>query len=128
MSDEEKKQKGNASMPTSRKLALGFMIAIPFFVFQLSPSAATDQSGPNEGQRFSMLPFGDSIVLLDSLTGKTWLLSAEDGSALAWKPIPFSPVDADEDSLFGDVHIPYIEEIGGPPSENARPSMRRRND
>lgn len=109
-------------MPTSRQLALGFIIAGTSFVFQLSPSAATDQAGPKEVQRFSMLPFGDSIVLLDSLTGKTWLLSSENRSAPAWKPIPFSTADGetDEDVLFGDVHIPYIEEIGGPPSEKAR--------
>lgn len=68
--------------------------------------------------RYTMAPFQDTLVLLDSRTGRTWLLRKQDGQPAVWAPIagpgPGKAELATESSTFGEVEIRSIPEKNGP--------------
>lgn len=45
------------------------------------------QREPSDGGRFSLLPFGDTIVMLDAISGDTWILEKNDNKTPIWLPI-----------------------------------------
>lgn len=103
-------------MASYKQLLFGSLISGLICALLIRPSSAIDEDAPTFNERFSMLPFGESIVLLDAVTGKTWLLSTEDLPHPTWKQIPIasSTVNTTDKDLFPDVNIPFVEEIGGP--------------
>lgn len=77
-----------------------------------------------EAGRYTMAPFQDTLVLLDARTGRTWLLTKQDGEPAAWAPIVGAVGEvagkAELESRssthggVGEVEIKFIPEMRGP--------------
>ena len=72
---------------------------------------------PLAAQRYTMSSYGETLVLLDAVTGDTWILRESESQALNWVPIrretkTSSIVDQAISAAKSDLAIQYVPELG----------------